>query len=124
MSKKVRDHQGREGPAMRQQSAGSQSMLMYATLAGLAVLLFLSFQNWADGRSFRNDMTERLGSLETRITQLSAKVEALPKTAAAAPQPRRRGPDPDKVYTVKTTGRPIKGPKDAPITIAEFSDFQ
>ena len=88
----------------------------------MAVLLFLSFQNWAAGRSFRDSMTDRLGQIETRITQLSAKVEALPKTAAA-PQ-RRRGPDPNKVYTVKTNGRPIKGPKDATVTIAEFSDFQ
>ncbi len=122
MTKNVRDNPGREGPAMRRPSSGSQNMLLYATLAGLAVLLFLSFQNWAAGSSFRDSMIDRLAQIETRITQLSAKVEALPKTAAA-PQ-RQRGPDPNKVYTVKTKGRPSKGPADAPITIAEFSDFQ
>ncbi len=122
MTKNVRDNPGREGPAMRRPSTDSHSLLLGATLAGLAVLLFLSFQNWAAGDSFRDSMIDRLAQIETRITQLSAKVEALPKTAAA-PQ-RQRGPDPNKVYTVKTKGRPSKGPADAPITIAEFSDFQ
>ena len=107
---------------MRRSSTDTHGLLLGATVAGLAILLFLSFQNWADGRSFRDNMVDRLSSLETRITQLSAKLDALPKTAAA-PAPRR-GPDPNKVYTVKTQGRPSRGPADAPITIAEFSDFQ
>ena len=49
--------------------------------------------------------------------------------AAAKPQPpsqakRIEAPDPDKVYTVKTDGAPLRGPSSAPITIAAFSDFQ
>jgi protein-disulfide isomerase len=40
---------------------------------------------------------------------------------AAAPA---RGPDPNRVYTLKTAGAPFKGPESAPVTIAEFSDFQ
>lgn len=113
---------GREGPAMRHPSALSPSIIWYAALGGMAVLLFLGVQNWVEARRFAKSMDDRLGQIETRITQMSAKVDALPKTAAAPAA--RRGPDPNKIYTVKTAGRPYKGPKDAPVTIAEFSDFQ
>ena len=38
--------------------------------------------------------------------------------------PPRRGPDPNRVYRIKTAGSPTKGPASAAVTIAEFSDFQ
>ena len=45
--------------------------------------------------------------------------------AAPAPQPaRRRGPDPNKRYTVNIKGAPAKGPATAKIKLIEFSDFQ
>ena len=44
--------------------------------------------------------------------------------AAKAAQPPRQGPDPNKVYPIKTQGSPAEGPENAPVTIAEFSDFQ
>ena len=44
--------------------------------------------------------------------------------AATRAIPPRQGPDPDKVYPVKTGGAPSKGRTGAPIVIAEFSDFQ
>jgi hypothetical protein len=54
--------------------------------------------------------------------RLTADVDrSIPQDAPAA---ARQGPDPNKVYTVKTEGSPFKGPKNAPVTIAEFSDFQ
>ena len=121
MNKNVRENAGREGPAMRGPSPLSPTTMWYVTLAGLAVLLFLGFQSWAGARRIEQTLNDRLAQLDTRITQLSAKVDSIPKTAAA---PRRRGPDPNRVYAVKTEGRPFKGPKNAPVTIAEFSDFQ
>jgi hypothetical protein len=54
------------------------------------------------------------------MAQLASSINTKP----AAPAPRPTGPDPDKVYTVKTEGAPFVGPGDAPITIAEFSEFQ
>ena len=51
-----------------------------------------------------------------------------PATAAAAapaaPARRRSGPDPSKVYEVAVGNAPYYGPKDAKVTIVEFSDFQ
>ncbi|MCH7601013.1 MAG: hypothetical protein IH973_14770, partial [Myxococcales bacterium] len=49
------------------------------------------------------------------------------KPVAAAPgaaAPRRTGPDPDKVYEVAVGNAPFHGPKNAKVTIIEFSDFQ
>ena len=122
MSKQTQDNPAREGPMIRRSSAGTPGMLGFATLAGVAILLFVSIQNWSQTRGIEQAMTDRLTQIETRLTQISAKVDSV---ATARPQqPARRGPDPNKVYPVKTEGRPYKGPKNAPVTIAEFSDFQ
>jgi protein-disulfide isomerase len=88
-----------------------------ATLAGVAVLVLLSYMNWRETRQVRQSLNDRLGQVESRLTELSAKAG---QTAASA----RRGPDPDRVYTVRTDGAPVRGPNGAPITIVEFSDFQ
>ena len=91
-------------------------------IVSVGVLLFLGIENWMEARDIKQALDDRLGQIDTRLTQLSAKVDAV-ATARPAAQ-RRRGPDPNKVYTVKTEGSPFLGPKDAPVTIAEFSDFQ
>ncbi|RMD97562.1 MAG: thioredoxin, partial [Deltaproteobacteria bacterium] len=40
------------------------------------------------------------------------------------PKRKRRGPDPNKVYTIEIGDSPTVGPDDAKITIVEFFDFQ
>jgi len=47
-----------------------------------------------------------------------------PAAAAAAPARKDGRPDPNKVYQVAVGKSPFVGPKDAKITIVEFSDFQ
>jgi protein-disulfide isomerase len=60
--------------------------------------------------------------------ELLAKVEELGKAVAqikSAPAPGQRPPvDPNKVYPVAAGSSPTKGPKDAKVTIVEFSDYQ
>ena len=95
----------------------SVGMLLGAALTGLVVTLCLVFMTWNQTRG----LDARFGGLENRLAQLSTKVEQVSARAAAPPQ---RGPDPNRVYTIKTDEAPFKGPRGAPVTIAEFSDFQ
>jgi protein-disulfide isomerase len=61
-------------------------------------------------------------NLQTAVVTAAGARPAAP--AAPAKPARRRGPDPDKVYTVATTGSQFKGPQNAKVAIVEFSDFQ
>jgi hypothetical protein len=91
------------------------------TLAGLVGALLLAFASWQKIGFIENKLNDRLGRIESQVAQV---VENAATAAAQATQPARRGPDPDRVYEIQTAGAPFKGPANAPITIAEFSDFQ
>lgn len=112
----------RSGPTGRPASSRGGQGLAVATLVAVVGVLVISLANWREIDGIEAKLDTRLGELETRLTQVSAKVDELPKQAAQ-PAPRR-GPDPDRVYAINTAGAPSKGPANAPITIAEFSDFQ
>jgi hypothetical protein len=90
-----------------------------ATLAGVAVLIFMNWTGLKEARDVRSDLGDRLGRVEGQVSQLAAKVDAAAR--ATAPQ---RGPDPNRAYAIRTDGSPSKGAATAPVVIAEFSDFQ
>jgi hypothetical protein len=88
------------------------------TLIGVVALLMIAFANWRDVARIDRSLGERLGKLEARLDQVATRLERAPAPAA------QRGPDPNRVYTIQTAGAPARGPAGAPVTIAEFSDFQ
>jgi protein-disulfide isomerase len=61
---------------------------------------------------------------EIKVAVADAKDALSNLKVAGAAAPARRGPDPNKRYTVNTKGSPTMGKEGAAITIVEFSDFQ
>lgn len=95
-----------------------------ATLAGVVGLLMISFSNLRALDTLEDRLDDKLDRVEDRLARVgTTQVQAQATPAAEAPPPRR-GPDPAKVYPIKTANSPTKGAANAAITIAEFSDFQ
>ncbi len=65
----------------------------------------------------------QLGDIKTSLSDTKTALESVAKARPVAAPPRR-GPDPNKRYTVKRDGSPAKGADTAKVKIVEYSDFQ
>jgi hypothetical protein len=122
MAKQQQKPRPKEDVTVKSNFSRRGDILGIVTLAGVIGLMMISFANWREIDQIQTSLDARLGQIDNRIGQVSAKVDNV--SARPAAQPTRRGPDPNRVYDIKTAGSPSKGPAGAPITIAEFSDFQ
>lgn len=125
MANRQRDSRDDRGqPASAGSDSSMAGIVRVATLIGVGILVAMNAKMLTDTGSFRQSVTQlndRIDSVNNRIVALGTEMRSsLAKVAA----PQRAGPDPNKVYTVKMDGAPSEGPANAPIVIAEFSDFQ
>lgn len=68
-----------------------------------------------------------LDEIKANQKEIVKKLDVIAKRPAAGPaaRPKRpRGPDPKKTYAFPVGKSPMKGPKDALVTVIEVSDFQ
>ena len=67
-------------------------------------------------------------AVQTTQKEILAKLEKIEKDIAAKPAApaaaQRPQVDPNKVYEIPVGNSAVRGPKDAPVTITMFSDFQ
>ncbi len=87
-------------------------------LIGAAIILGIAIV----GGSFM--LSSSLDRASDQFERSFANLEAFKPAVPTAPSRRSTKPDPDKVYQVAVGNAPFKGPKNAAITIVEFSDFQ
>ena len=67
---------------------------------------------------------ETLNEIQNTQKEILAKVTNLEKQISAFSPRKRPTVDYNKVYTLPVAHSPVKGNKDVPVTIVEFSDFQ
>jgi protein-disulfide isomerase len=97
-------------------------------LVASAVILAVAIvaASWVVSSSL-GDVTDSLEEISLALDDVKDGLALAPSAAptrAEARKPARRGLDPNRKYTVKTDGSPMRGSVDAKVTVVEFSDFQ
>jgi protein-disulfide isomerase len=95
-----------------EQNSSGGALIGSAFILGIAIV----------GSSFL--LSSSLDRASEQFGTAVASIKNFKPAAAAAPARKDGRPDPNKVYQVAVGKSPFVGPKDAKITIVEFSDFQ
>ena len=72
-----------------------------------------------DIKETQKKILDRLDAQDKVLKDILQKIQSMPQPAPARPQL-----DPNKVYNIPVGASPIRGPKDAPVTVVEFADYQ
>lgn len=78
----------------------------------------------AEGKKASADIQGTLNEIQKTQKEILQKLDALEKKVSSPAQPARPAVDPNKVQNIPIGNSPVKGDKNAPVIITEFSDFQ
>ena len=106
-------------------------MKHFRKLAFISVLLFIIALICKDKPAFAGpqdqtapDIQNTLNEIKKTQKEILNKLNELEKKVSSAAPQARPSVDPDKVYNIPVGNSHVKGNKNAPVTITEFSDFQ
>jgi protein-disulfide isomerase len=102
---------------MAAESGGSRAVAAIILGAGLVI------GAWIVGTAM-DRQSEQVGAVAAAVGKLDDAIRAGGGGGARARADGPALPDPDKRYTVDVSSSPIRGGKDAQVTLVEFSDFQ
>lgn len=87
-------------------------------LTSLGVLVPAGASELSDIKDTQQKILQRLDEQDNILKDIQTKLQQLP---AGGSRPQI---DPNKVYAIALGSSPVRGPKTAPVTLVEFSDFQ
>jgi len=79
---------------------------------------------WLPACAQKSDIEAVQASQKEILAKLDKLAEGVAKIQAPAQAAQRPQADPAKVWEIPVANSMVRGPKNAPVTIVEFSDFQ